>query len=84
MPTIVARSLLWFCYGSSDKVYRAEVRDNGNGTFTLTAHWGRRGKSMQSQEKGVYGSHWQAMQAFHGLVASKTMKGYREVESVPA
>lgn len=81
---IVARSLLWFCYGSSDKVYRAEVKDNGNGTFTLAAHWGRRGKGMQSQEKGTFPSHWAAMQAFHNLVGSKTAKGYRQVESVPA
>lgn len=81
---IVARSLLWFCHGSSDKVYRAEVTQNPNGSYTLTAFWGRRGKSMQSQIKGVYGSHWMVMQAFHGLVASKTVKGYRQVESVPA
>lgn len=81
---IVARQLLWFCYGTSDKVYRAEVTDNGNGTFTLAAHWGRRGKTMQSQEKGTFSSHWQAMTAFRNLVGSKTSKGYREVEGVPA
>lgn len=81
---IVARQLLWYHFGTSDKVYKAEVRDNGNGTFTLAAHWGRRGKSMQSQEKGIFSSHWQAMTAFHSLVGSKTSKGYREVDSVPA
>jgi predicted DNA-binding WGR domain protein len=81
---IVARQLLWFYSGSSDKVYRTEVRANGNGTFTLTAFWGRRGKMLQSQEKGTFSTQWAAMRVFHDLLASKRAKGYREVESVPA
>lgn len=81
---LIARTLLWYFYGNSDKVYRAEVRDNGNGTFTLTAHWGRRGKTMQSQTKGTFHSKWEAMASYHELVDSKTAKGYQVTEQTPA
>jgi predicted DNA-binding WGR domain protein len=51
----------------------------------LRAEWGRRGKSMQSQIKGVFASslgtgEWDAKRAFHSLVGEKTQKGYRIVE----
>jgi hypothetical protein len=48
----------------------------------LSAEWGRRGKSMQSQVKGVFEGEWEAKRAFHGLVGEKTQKGYQIVEEV--
>lgn len=81
---IVAKSNLWYHYGTSDKVYHAEIHDNLDGTYTVVGHWGRRGKSMQKQEKGTFRSHWEATQAYHSLVASKTAKGYRITDRIPA
>ena len=67
--------------GTSDKVYKAEVTMK-DGTYTLTAFWGRRGKNMQSQVKGNYPFHWDAVRELHNLVASKTNKGYKVTERV--
>jgi predicted DNA-binding WGR domain protein len=77
------RTHLWFVGGSSDKVYVAELT-LVNAIYTLTARWGRRGKTMQSQVKGNFASEWQARREFHALVASKTVKGYQITEAVAA
>ena len=89
MNETILSSLLWYCYGSSDKVYLVKLIKSAGGNFMLRAEWGRRGKSMQSQVKGVFASslgtgEWDAKRAFHSLVASKTAKGYKVVDSVPA
>jgi len=85
MNTIILKTRLWFCSGTSDKVYIVELIKTVSGNFMLRAEWGRRGKSMQSQVKGVYASslgsgEWEAKRAFHGLVGEKTQKGYQIVE----
>lgn len=80
---IVASVQLWYFAGSSDKVYKAVVTNN-NGHFTLTAYWGRRGRTMQFQVKAANTSQWIVMREFHALVASKTRKGYREMNNIPA
>lgn len=72
---------LHYQYGTSDKVYKV-VLTMKDGTYTLTAFWGRRGKTMQSQVKGVYPFHWDAVRAMHSLVATKTGKGYKITERV--
>lgn len=77
----VASVHLWFIGGTSDKVYKAEVTMQ-DGTYTLTAHWGRRGKTMQSQVKGNYPFQWIAIREMHNLVGTKTSKGYRVTERV--
>lgn len=79
----ILRTHLWFIGGSSDKVYVVELA-LVNGVYTLTARWGRRGKTMQSQVKGNFTSEWTARREFHSLVASKTAKGYRVTEAVGA
>jgi len=75
----VASISLHYKAGTSDKVYTAEVTMH-NGTYTLTGHWGRRGKNMQSQVKGNYNFHWDAIREMHSLAASKQAKGYRVTE----
>lgn len=78
---IVAKTSLWYFYGSSDKVYVATVTEE-NGRFTVKGEWGRRGKTMQSQIKGEFGSKYAAIIAYNSLVDSKTGKGYQVTEKV--
>lgn len=79
----ILKTSLWFFAGTSDKVYIATLTLT-NGVYTLTAQWGRRGKTLQSQIKGNYTRDWDALREFHKLVASKTGKGYRVTEKVGA
>jgi predicted DNA-binding WGR domain protein len=79
----ILRTHLWFFAGTSDKVYIVTLA-LVNSVYTLTAQWGRRGKTMQSQVKGNYYSEWTARREFHNLVASKTGKGYQVTEKVGA
>lgn len=72
---------LHYIGGTSDKVYKV-VLTMKDGIYTLTAFWGRRGKTMQSQVKGNYSFHWDAVRELHNLVATKTNKGYRVIERV--
>lgn len=75
MDTLIREHRLWFCEGSSDKVYIAQIVQTGD-CYEVRGHWGRRGKTLQSQIKGRYTSDWQAHQAYLDLVASKQAKGY--------
>lgn len=84
MNTVILQTRLWFCYGTSDKVYLVQLIKTVGGNFMLRAEWGRRGKSMQSQVKGVFDGEWDARRAFHDLVASKTNKGYSVTEALTA
>ena len=77
METLIRKTRLWFCEGSSDKVYIAEVVQRGDGYYEVRGHWGRRGKTMQSQVKSVHVTEWQATAAYQGLVSQKVEKGYR-------
>jgi len=76
METLIRQTKLWFCEGSSDKVYVAQVVQRGDGYYEVRGNWGRRGKSLQSQTKGRYATEWQATHAYQSLVASKQEKGY--------
>lgn len=89
MNTVILQTRLWFCQGTSDKVYLVRLIKTIGGNFMLRAEWGRRGKSMQSQVKGVFASslgqgEWDARRAFHKLVAEKTNKGYSVTEALTA
>lgn len=77
----VASVSLHYQYGTSDKVYKCVVTMD-NGTYTLTAFWGRRGKTMQSQVKGNYPFHWIAVREMHNLAGTKQAKGYHITERV--
>jgi predicted DNA-binding WGR domain protein len=79
----ILKTSLWFFAGTSDKVYIATLTLT-NGVYTLTAQWGRRGKTLQSQTKGTYTSDWDARREFHNLVGSKARKGYQVTDEVVA
>jgi predicted DNA-binding WGR domain protein len=80
METLVRQIKLWFCEGSSDKVYIVSVYES-NGVYLVVAQWGRRGKTLQSQTKGRFTSDWQAHQAYLNLVSQKQEKGYNAVSN---
>jgi len=80
----ILKTSLWYIGGTSDKVYQVTLTQNAEGNYVLTAQWGRRGKSLQSQTKGTYAEQWAATREFHNLVASKTAKGYRVTEKTHA
>lgn len=75
MDTLIRQTKLWFCEGTSDKVYIVSVYEN-NGVYMVVAQWGRRGKTLQSQIKGRFTSDWQAHNAYLNLVSQKQDKGY--------
>lgn len=80
METIIRKTRLWFCEGTSDKVYVAYVIQTVDGNHEVRASWGRRGKTMQTQTKGRFATEWQAIKAYMVLVDSKIQKGYDVTE----
>jgi hypothetical protein len=75
MDTLIREHRLWFCQGSSDKIYVAQIIHTGD-CYEVRGQWGRRGKTMQSQVKGRYTSEWMAVSAYTTLVSQKQEKGY--------
>ena len=73
---IVAETNMWYCEGTSDKVYTASVTREGE-SFALSAKWGRRGNTQSHQVKGYFISERDAMIAYGKLIAEKTRKGYQ-------
>jgi predicted DNA-binding WGR domain protein len=80
MDTLIRQTKLWFCEGSSDKVYIVGVYESA-GVYLVVAQWGRRGKTMQSQIKGRFTSDWHAHQSYLNLVSQKQEKGYNAVSN---
>ena len=62
----------------SDKVYWVQIVRRNDGMYEVVAHWGRRGGKLQTQNKGLHGSHWSAVHLFNSLVAQKMEKGYEQ------
>ncbi len=77
----IAKTSLWYCDASSDKVYVATVTET-DGVYTVKGEWGRRGRNMQNQIKGTFGNKWAAIVAYNDLVGSKTSKGYQVTEKI--
>jgi len=75
----IVRSIsLFFQEGSSDKVYNAQIIDEGGNTFTVKCQWGRRGAGLQEGSKAVKVARTMADKKFDQLVREKTNKGYEE------
>lgn len=68
---------LFFQEGSSDKVYNAQIVEDG-GAFTVKVQWGRRGASLAEGSKAVKVARAVADKTFDRLVREKTGKGYEE------
>lgn len=62
-----------------DKEYRLTMFEESDGTYSLTASWGKRGKSLQSQEKRR-GSRSTVASEYTKLIVEKQRKGYRVVD----
>lgn len=73
---VIAQTSLWYYGGTSDKVYVVTAREEAC-RVVVEAHWGRRGKTMQSQVKGEFSTRGAAMATFNEVVRSKTVKGYQ-------
>ncbi len=68
---------LFFQEGASDKVYNAEILEDG-GKFTVSVAWGRRGAKLNTGSKAVKVSRVDADKMFDKLVREKRGKGYEE------
>lgn len=74
--TVVNEVNLWFCEGSSDKVYWAGILERDNG-YVVAFSYGRRGSHMTEGFKTDYPVGLpEAEKIFNKLVASKLKKGY--------
>ena len=71
---------LFFQEGASDKVYNAQIVEDG-GLYTCHVAWGRRGSPLSTGTKAVKVSRAAAEKAFDKLVRDKTSKGYQEVSA---
>lgn len=78
----VVRSIqLFFQEGSSDKVYNAQIVEDGAGTYTVKVQWGRRGAALAEGAKAVKVARAAADKKFDALVREKTTKGYEKLEA---
>jgi predicted DNA-binding WGR domain protein len=81
MPTNLIREIiLRFVEGTSDKVYKILVEQNKDGTYSVTALWGRYGKSKQSQVKADGVDKYRAFAVADELMHSKLDKGYYKTQ----
>lgn len=73
---IVNKADLYFCEGSSDKVYHAFIAEN-NGGYVVGFSYGRRGARLtEGYKTDSPVSLPEATKIFEKLVLSKTKKGY--------
>lgn len=66
---------LFFQEGASDKVYNAEILEQG-GKFTVSVAWGSRAVKLDTGSKAVKVSRADADKMFDKLVREKRGKGY--------
>ena len=79
MTNKTVRSIeLFFQEGTSDKVYHAQIVEDG-GAYTVHCQWGRRGASLQQGSKAVRVPLAKAQQKFDSLVREKTTNGYQQI-----
>jgi len=82
MPNQVIKAVsLYFCAGTSDKEYHAQLEKNGSG-YVVNFQYGRRGSTLQTGTKTKSPVPLEdAENIFDKLVSSKMAKGYTEGES---
>ncbi len=77
----VKSTSLYFTEGSSDKVYNAQIEQDGDG-YRVFFQYGPRGKALKAGEKTSEPvSLNKAEKVYDALVKSKTKKGYTEQEN---
>jgi hypothetical protein len=72
---VVSKTELYFCEGTSDKEYVATIVKEGGG-WRVVCHYGRRGYSLKTTDKGFYVSLVGAQIQYNKVVIEKTSKGY--------
>ncbi|MDQ3370269.1 MAG: WGR domain-containing protein [Myxococcota bacterium] len=78
MTTPIRSIELFFQEGSSDKVYNAQIIEDG-GAYTVTCQWGRRGATLSEGSKAVKVSLAAATKKLESLIREKTGKGYQAI-----
>ena len=69
------------CYEDGhDKIYISVIRKTPDG-YAVVGKWGRRGRNVSEQTKGVYATHSQARNAAMSLFDAKLNKGYVDILS---
>src|SRR5262245_20108901 len=69
---------LFFQEGSSDKVYNAQIVEDG-ASYSVVVQWGRRGSHLSEGKKAVNVAKAAAERKFESLVREKRNKGYEEI-----
>jgi bifunctional non-homologous end joining protein LigD len=69
---------LFFQEGTSDKVYNAEIVEDG-GAYTVHVEWGRRGSKLSEGNKAIRVTRAVADKTFERLIREKRTKGYEEI-----
>ena len=74
---------LYFCQGSSDKIYQIALEPNGinSSGFDVTFAYGRRGSTLKTGRKNTFSlTEGEANVMFDALLQEKKQKGYQETE----
>lgn len=84
MSKIECQANLWYCEGTSDKVYNATVQEEGNG-YVVNFAYGRRGSALKTGSKTSSPvSLTEAIKVFDRLIIEKTSKGYQFAKTTAA
>jgi bifunctional non-homologous end joining protein LigD len=75
MAKVIERASLFYCKGSSDKVYHVELRE-ADGSYSVAVAYGRRDGSLQNGTKASGVSEASARATFQAIVREKVAKDY--------
>ena len=67
--------------GNSDKIYIVCVRDKGSSAWEVVGKWGRRGKNVSEQSKGIFSTIGVARSEAITVAREKRAKGYVDIDS---
>ena len=75
--SVIDQTDLWYCEGTSDKVYHATIEKSGSG-YVVNFAYGRRGSALKTGSKTTGPVPLpQAQKIYERLVSEKTGKGYQ-------
>lgn len=82
--SIIDKADLWYCEGTSDKVYHTTIETCGSG-YVVNFAYGRRGSTLKTGTKtSAPVSLPEARKVYERLVNEKTSKGYQHTASTAA
>lgn len=68
---------LYYQNGTSDKVYKIEIKKQSN-IYQICSRYGRRGSTLTENPYQYFVSKHNAVHEFHKIVGKKLAKGYKE------